>query len=193
MADWTDWPAATFVADRTIHAGITRLYLQENLQVAYDESGYDIEVWNSNDPAKNAYHQHDSIATYEVFAEWTPIQVPITPKLGGGWRSILIDAEIRMENGATKAFFAFFAHRLPTTPAISATTGLPDGCTSTTVSTTSLVWERVSNTLAIPDDVAVIRCRDGVSSPMIWIHLASKVTTATHYAQLRSVHISEVP
>lgn len=194
MAEWTDWPTAAFADDRTVHAGVTRAYIHDNLEVAYEESGFDLDTWTSNDPNGGiSYLLHDSILTYEIFAEWVPLPIPVSPARGGGWRQLGLDVEVEMENGATKAYFRFFLHTTPATPAISATTGEAEGAEGATITTTSLVWERQQAVIDIPQDVAVIRCDDGVLSPMVWLHLSSKVDNATHEARVRSVHLYEVP
>ena len=61
------------------------------------------------------------------------------------------------------------------------------------LSTVSAVFERQTGTIAIPDEVTRLFVDGAVVSPMVWLHLAVKVTTAGNYVDFRSVRIYEVP
>lgn len=192
MADWTDFPAAAFAADRSVHAGATRLYLQDNCEVAYDESGFDLDTFNSCDPNKASFLSHTPGITYDIFDEFYPMPIPVSPALAGGWRSILVDAEISMGAGAVKAYFCFFLHLDPWVPEILAT-GAAEGASSVILTTVAAAWGRASGTITIPEELAVIRLDDGVVSPMCWLHLSCKTDVAAKACHLRSLRLSEVP
>jgi hypothetical protein len=110
-------------ADISLHAGITRKHLQDNLLHCYEQSGYDLDT-----PPINA-----TAITFAATTSWSwandylPHAIPIYPKQGDGFRTYTIGLHMY---SAVEGSLRVYLTQHPTALTLDSTNGEVGGYTS---------------------------------------------------------------
>jgi hypothetical protein len=192
MTYWINTPV-TLAADRTIHAGITRYWLQDNLRTVMEQSGYNHDVTIRDLPTTAITTVDDD--TWAWVTGLTPFPIPIWHAQGGGWRTYTFD--VLSKSQSTDITLRVHLLKQKTSPPIDSVTGdviVDGGVTSAyaDLTITAAAWARHDGTITIGDaDQASV---GPVTLDQVWVHLAAWVTGAPggdDELYLHAFHIAE--
>ncbi len=110
-------------ADISIHGGMTRVLLQDNLTHCYEQSGYDLDT----PPINATAISYSAGISWGWVTDYFPHAIPIYPKQGSGYRTYTIGLHVY---SAVAGNLKVYLTQHPTSYPIDAYTGAVEGFTS---------------------------------------------------------------
>jgi hypothetical protein len=192
MTYWINAPTA-LTSDQTIHAGITRHRLQDNLRVVCEQSGYNHDITIRDLPAIAITTVDDD--TWAWIAGLTPFPIPIWRSQNGGWRAYTFS--VLAEAQSTDITLRIHLLKEKTSPPIDATTGDVIVAGGVTTAFEDVVigaggFARVAGSVT-PTEYDTARVGP-VTLERAWVHLAAWVTGAPggdDELYIRAIHVKE--